>query len=85
MCPDGQVFLTVPIKAYFFANGGQKVSLRWLALFPDFERARHQLRASVLGLLLLLFGHSQLRDFAPASGALEALQGYFPSLFSCTS
>ena len=33
------VFLLYLLEAYLFANGGQTVSLRWLALFWDFERA----------------------------------------------
>ena len=35
-----KVFLLNLLGAYFFANGWQMVSLRWLALFRDFERAR---------------------------------------------
>ena len=34
-----KVFLLYLLRAYLFANGGQTVSLRWLALFRDFERA----------------------------------------------
>ena len=35
-----RVFLLYLLEAYLFANGGQTVSLRWLALFCDFERAQ---------------------------------------------
>ena len=35
-----KVFLLYLLEAYLFANGGQIVSLRWLALFRDFERAQ---------------------------------------------
>ena len=33
-------FFLYLLGAYLFSNGGQMVSLRWLALFRDFERAR---------------------------------------------
>ena len=35
-----RAFLLYVPKAYLFANGGQIVSLRWLALFYDFKQAR---------------------------------------------
>ena len=35
-----RVFLLYLLGVYLFANGGQTVSLRWLALFRDFVRAR---------------------------------------------
>ena len=35
-----RVFLLYLLGAYLFANGGKMVSLRLLALFLDFERAR---------------------------------------------
>ena len=35
-----RVFLLYLLEAYLFANGRQMVSLRWLALFRDFERAQ---------------------------------------------
>ena len=34
-----RVFLLYLLEAYLFANGRQMVSLRWLALFRDFERS----------------------------------------------
>ena len=35
-----RAFLLYILGAYLFANGGQTVSLRWLALFRDFEDAK---------------------------------------------
>ena len=35
-----KVLLLYLLGAYLFANGGKMVSLRWLALFQDFERAQ---------------------------------------------
>ena len=35
-----RAFLLYILGAYLFANGGQTVSLRWLALFRNFEVAR---------------------------------------------
>ena len=34
-----RVILLYLLRAYFFDNEGQTVSLRWLALFQDFKRA----------------------------------------------
>ena len=34
-----KVFLLYLLMVYLFANGGQTLSLRWLALFRDFERS----------------------------------------------
>lgn len=35
-----KAFMIYVVGAYLFANGGQLVSLRWLALFRDFDQAR---------------------------------------------
>ena len=35
-----RVFLLYLLGAYLFTNGGQTMSLRWLVLFQDFERAQ---------------------------------------------
>ena len=35
-----KAFLLYLLRVYVFANGGQTISLRWLALFRDFEHAR---------------------------------------------
>ena len=34
-----RVFLLYLLMVYLFANGGQTLSLRWLAFFQDFERS----------------------------------------------
>ena len=34
-----RAFLLYILRVYFFANGGQIVSLRWLSLFCDFGNA----------------------------------------------
>ena len=35
-----RAYLLFLVGVYLFANGGQTVSLRWLTLFWDFERAQ---------------------------------------------
>ena len=53
-----KVFLLYLPRTYFFANGGQTVSLRWLALFGTLKGCECQLGVSVLGLLLFFLGHA---------------------------
>ena len=36
-----RAFLLYLLRAYLSTNGGQTVSLRWLVLFRDFERAQN--------------------------------------------
>lgn len=60
-------FLLYILGAYLFANGGKIVSLRWLALFRDFEDAQ----GSNWGQACLAYLYSFL-DSTPASGNLEA-------------
>ena len=67
-----RVFLLYLLGVYLFTNGGKTVSLRWLALFQEFERAWATNWGRILGLLLLLPGYSQSRDTVPANGALKA-------------
>ena len=41
-------FLMYLSKAYLFADGGQTMSLRWLALFCDFGQSRRQIGAKLV-------------------------------------
>ena len=62
-------FLLYLLEAYLFANGRQMVSLRWLALFRDFERAR----AANQGSVCLAYFYSSLDPFS--RGTLRQLVG----------
>ena len=53
-------FLLYLLGAYLFANGGQTLSLRWLAPFRDFKGAREvNWGAGVSCLSILFLGHTQ--------------------------
>ena len=43
-----RAFLLYILGAYLFANGGQTMSLRWLALFHDFGKLRRQAKARLV-------------------------------------
>ena len=64
-----RVFLLYLLEAYLFSNGGQMVSLRWLALFRDFERAQ----ATNWGSMCLAYFYSSLDTLS--QGTLRQLVG----------
>lgn len=71
-----KAFLLYILGVYLFANGGQIVSLRWLAIFHNFEDAggaNWGQRVSYLSVLIP--GYTQLGNPMLAGGVLEAPGG----------